>query len=419
MYSSRCALLFQPYRSVVLLVLCALVQLACGLPALSPVITPTLTLETQQSTITTPTRSPTVTATITPSITPSPSLTPTLTAITPTPTQTLTPTPLLLALEGTALPQVFAAISLGNAGKVSELVQWSEATVTDLDWAPDGKTLAVASYDSISLYEIQTRTKLQSLEAGEGIVNVAFSPDGAWLASGHRTGSKEMGYESSIQLWRGPDWQPLGILYWDTRALSSVTFLPSGSFVTAYSSREDQFNVVEFRNTHTWEITRTLQTGFDLNVIFSPGEALMASVPDRYAVKVWDLEERKLLYTLHTSFTGAVSGLVFSPGGELLASGHYDGAIRLWDVNSGELLATLNTEGVVESLAFSPDSSILASGESYEDGAIRLWEVESGQLLRTLTGHTHAVENLIFSPDGGLLVSGSYDGTLRVWGVRP
>jgi WD40 repeat protein len=364
-----------------------------------------------------PTQTSTATRTSTPTHTPTPTPTPTA-----TPTQTLTPTPTLLALAETPLPASLEPISLGNAGQVSALAEWRDQTVTDLVWEPDGETLAVAHFDGISLVDVHTRSKLRTLEPKEeGVFSLAFSPDRRWLATGNRMGSEETGYFGNIQLWRGPDWEPLGILYGEPRAVDNVAFSPDGKvFAAAFLSLEiKQDHAVEFWNTTTWEITRTLKTGTVLDMAFSPDGSVLATTPDRYAIKIWDLNKKELRFTFFTSFTGAVKSIVFSPESETLASGHYDGAIQLWDVGSGELLQTIESVGVVESLAFSPDGSLLATGSSYNDNSVRLWALESGDLLRTLEGHKHAVNNLIFSPDAQVLVSASYDGTLRLWGIRP
>jgi WD40 repeat protein len=45
--------------------------------------------------------------------------------------------------------------------------------------------------------------------------------------------------------------------------------------------------------------------------------------------------------------------------------------------------------------------------------------VGDGVLLKSLEGHQHAVQNLAFSPVGNLLASASYDGEIRLWGIRP
>jgi hypothetical protein len=100
----------------------------------------------------------------------------------------------------------------------------------------------------------------------------------------------------------------------------------------------------------------------------------------------------------------AVVGVAFSPTGGLLASGGDDSSIRLWRVDDGRLLKTL-TGGTnhVYAVAFSPDGKWLASG-GRERGAlgtlwkqiagvrrsgargatVRLWRVSDGVLQQAL-----------------------------------
>jgi len=156
-----------------------------------------------------------------------------------------------------------------------------------------------------------------------------------------------------------------------------------------------------------------------LNIAFSPDGAFMAISPDRYAVQVWDVINHVFLYRIRTSFTGAINVMAFSPDGLALATGHYDGMARLFDVQTGDLLLEFNTGAVVQSLAFSPDGQILASGGSFESSRVQLWSAGSGSLLRSLENSSAGITHLLFSPDSKYLVSASYDGTLRLWGIRP
>src|SRR5204863_5241476 len=48
---------------------------------------------------------------------------------------------------------------------------------------------------------------------------------------------------------------------------------------------------------------------------------------------------------------------------------------------------------------------------------ITLWDIESGSPIRTLPGHSGLVNSLAFSPDGKLLASGGMDRSLRIWRV--
>ena len=72
----------------------------------------------------------------------------------------------------------------------------------------------------------------------------------------------------------------------------------------------------------------------------------------------------------------------------------------------------------VISLAFSPDSHMLAVGIGYLDGTIRLFDVNSGKSIGELPGHLTGVLGLRFSKDGKRLVSVSGDQSLRVWDVE-
>ncbi len=66
-------------------------------------------------------------------------------------------------------------------------------------------------------------------------------------------------------------------------------------------------------------------------------------------------------------------------------------------------------------LAVSEDGRWLATG--HRDGTVGLYAADEGQQLAVFQGHRGRVVGLTFVPDGSALVSGSWDGTVRTWGL--
>ena len=384
--------------------------LACSLrlPDLQPAPTSTLTSTLTPVLFFTPTPPP-----------PRPTETPQPTN-TPTQLPTPTPTALLLVDAGTPLPEELPILKFENSVNISAIASWKESDFAALAWAPDSARLAIASNQEIGLYDVNLRRRERSIEADQGITSLAYSPRGNLIVAGNQLGNQVESFAGNIDMWRPPLWERIDLLYSPSRAVSNVAFSQQGDLLAAaLSSPVSQDNNVYIWNTYSFEISRTLTTGTVLDAVFSPDGKIIATTPDRYAIKLWQIKDGRLLHSLPTSFTGAVNSIAFSPDGTTLATGHYDGIIRLWDVGKGALLLEIKTNGVVESLAYNPDGSLLATGGSYDSNSIRLWDPTSGALLHTLEGHKYGVNGLAFSPDGTLLASGSYDGVVFLWGVRP
>ena len=169
------------------------------------------------------------------------------------------------------------------------------------------------------------------------------------------------------------------------------------------------------------------------DIQFSPDNKLLA-VAGSIGIWIYDVdtdEEGGIQSTGHTfqgihafeesafltQHTGIVTSIAFSPDGSLLASGSLDNTIRLWDVSNFTLNQTITGHtGGVSDVAFSPDGLTLASASA--DKTIRIWSPVSGEEEMRFTGHTDAVTSVAFSPDGKTLASGSADTTIRLWDTR-
>lgn len=113
--------------------------------------------------------------------------------------------------------------------------------------------------------------------------------------------------------------------------------------------------------------------------------------------------------------------MVFSPCGGYLAAGNGKIA-EMWAVDSRKFEGNcfsghLGHDGLVYSVAFSPDGRYIATGSG--DKWTVLWvAATSSHELPMLGGHTGHVCSVAFSHDGGLLATGSNDQTVNVWNVE-
>jgi WD40 repeat protein len=119
-----------------------------------------------------------------------------------------------------------------------------------------------------------------------------------------------------------------------------------------------------------------------------------------------------------------VSSVAFSPDSKVLASGDAAGMVRLWDVTAREVIVTLKGgDSGVSFVAFSPDGKVLASGDRK---TIKLWDVKKRLLKATIDGSATPdkkstvalLSSIAFSPDGQLLASEGEDKSILLWDVN-
>ena len=286
-------------------------------------------------------------------------------------------------------------------------------------WAVSNTSQAGSAMTTL-LAEQRQQGMLPVTNAGAGVDQVAFSPDGKLLAAANL---------ETIQLWDPATGRPAGSPIRAAPGTDDViwgmAFSPDGRLLATVSGG----GTVRFWNPATGRPARSpIRADTDPDdigsaIAFSPDGKLLATATDNGRVRLWNLATgRPVRGPIPVSRGGYVPQVAFSPDGKLLATADGDGTVRLWHVATGRpaggpLPTYAGPDVGPSAVAFSPDGRLLATID--ENGTVRLWNPVTGRPaggpLAVGVDQGAGASAVAFSPDGRLLATAGRSGTVRLW----
>ncbi len=302
--------------------------------------------------------------------------------------------------------------------KPEVVLKGHRGAVSSVAISPDGKRIISGGEDGkVRIWDIEKRAEIQTLAGHKGqVLSVAFSPDGKRVASG--------GKDKTIIVWNTTDGSKVFTIADLKTPVTSVLFSQSGKWIFSTSGGP----VVQVWDAAKGEPSRQSLAGHQSAVnclsLSGDGKRMVTGTDDVEKhggqIKVYELSNAHSSATL-AGMVGAVNSVAFSPDATLIASASGDagqaGELRVWetDENLSPIILTGHT-GTIDCVAFSPDGKRVASGGA--DKVVRLWDPRKGSMVGTFIGHSSNVNSVAFSPDGKSIISGSSDGTVRIWDAK-
>ncbi len=282
------------------------------------------------------------------------------------------------------------------------------ADATCVDFAPDGRLLAVGSWsDTVDLWDVAAGIVTGALEGHESAVkDVAFSPDGRLLATACLDGK--------TRIWDVAGGTVRATLAGSDEGVTAVAFAPDGGLL-ATASEDD--GTVRVWDAGSWALRRALtHPGHELSeVAFSPDGRRIAA-KSREAVLLWDTATWAVQAMVTGSGADGVA-LSVSADGRLLATASADRTVRIWDTATGTARTVLADE-TVPVMEFSRDGTGLLTVS--DDGGVRRLDITAPAAAIAAAGERPWGGVAAVSPSGRLLATlpdGPESGTVRVWDI--
>lgn len=281
-------------------------------------------------------------------------------------------------------------------------------SIGGLAFSPDGALLASASRGATAkIWDIRTGEVQHTLEGHlKGLNALAFHREGRFLATSSD--------DRRIRLWDVRSGAALPVeLIGHTNEVYGLRFLNADQLISTSSDRT--LRIWDWRSGVTLNILQGHAASVN-SVASLHGQAF--SVSNDQTIMRWDIQHsamRRNVQTVDLPTGVQPTSCALAPDGTGLAVGFATGELRTYALPDMQLRGEwehAHSYGIY-GVAFSPDSQSIASASF--DRTIKLWRIGAAQPQHTVTGHTLGVRQVAFTPDGTRLISASDDGSIGIF----
>lgn len=151
-------------------------------------------------------------------------------------------------------------------------------------------------------------------------------------------------------------------------------------------------------------------------IAFSPDRKYLVSSSDDLTVRLWDIENNKIL-NLFKGHKNNIKSVCFSEDGKNIVSGSIDNTVKVWDIRTGHCQRTINT-------SINPNTklnkvllnqNLIVTGSTSVQGTIKSWNLTTGEMNHAVKAAFSGICSLAISSDGKTLVSGSEAKNIKIW----